>query len=339
MPGEMPDITNIMRLTTGYWASATLLAASELNLFGALSQDAGTSEAVASRLNADPRAVAMLLDACAALGLLTKETQGENVYYANTPSSAFFLVPESPGYMGGALRWAADQYAAWGNLAQSVRTGQPAVSPDLHLGADAEQTRAFVLGMHQRALGMARGVIHFVDMSGVTDVLDVGGGSGAFSCLLAQKYPTLQSTVLDLSSIVAISEDLIAQLGVSDRVKTRAGDAVTEDYGTEAYDAILFSGVLHQMSPATIQSMLAKARKALRPQGKLFICDLMTDAAGTHAPAAHLFSLQMLLTSEEGAVFAAESCVQWLENAGFESITSKPLPPPLPYVLVQALRG
>jgi len=38
MPDERPDIGQIMRLTTGYWASATLLAASELNLFGALAE-------------------------------------------------------------------------------------------------------------------------------------------------------------------------------------------------------------------------------------------------------------------------------------------------------------
>lgn len=332
---ERPDPSAIMQLTTGYWASATLLAANRIGLFGALAGEAKSAASVASALGTDLRATEMVLDACTGLGLLQKTTDADESVYGNAPAAAAFLVPGSPAYLGSALQWADDQYAAWGKLAQSVQTGQPAVAPEQHLGADPVQTRAFVLGMHQRAAGIARGVVPFLDMTGVKNLLDVGGGPGTYACLLAQQNPDLQVTVLDLDAIVAIASELIAQAGMSARVQTRAGDATSGDYGAAAYDAVLFSGVLHQMSPATIQKMFSGARQALRPGGKVLICDIMTDGTKAQPPFATLFSLQMLLTSAEGAVFSSAECVSWLEASGFDNITVRPLPPPLPYTLAQ----
>jgi hypothetical protein len=51
-----------------------------------------------------------------------------------------------------------------------------------------------------------------------------------------------------------------------------------------------------------------------------------------------LNTLQMLLTSAEGAVFSAEECAQWLTQAGFAHIAVRSLPPPLPYTIVTASR-
>jgi SAM-dependent methyltransferase len=336
MPTNQPDPTAIMALATGYWNSATLLAANELGLFGALAAGPLSAPAVAAHLHTGPRATAILLDACVALGLLTKQEPAGEPTYANTPATAAFLVPGSPGNLGGAIRWGADQYGAWGRLAQAVRADAPAVPPADHLGADPEQTRTFVLGMHNRALGVARGVIHFLDCTGVHRLLDVGGGPGTYSTLLAARYPELHATVLDLPGIVAVAQELIAQSDVRERVQVLVGDATTGDYGTESYDGILFSGVLHQMSPTTIRRMFAGAWRALIPGGRIVVSDMMLDATKTQPTFATLFSLQMLLTSAEGAVFSAAECEAWLTVTGFADVNVRPLPPPLPYVVVSA---
>ena len=339
-----------MQMATGYWNSATLLAANELDIFGALADAPLTSAQIAERLNMPARSLTMLLDACAGLGLLHKtlsekqprtepknaDTQGDRWTYANAPSTSAFLVRGQPGYLGDAIRWGADQYAAWGDLARGVRENGPVVAPALHLGADAEQTRRFVLGMHSRALGMARGVLHFLPFENTTHLLDVGGGPGTYAMLLAQKYPGLRVTVLDLPGVVAIAQELIAQAGLSDRIETRAGSAVEEEYGLETVDGVLFSGVLHQMDETTIRQMFAKAFRALQSGGKLIVSDIMLDASKTQPAFATLFSLQMLLTSEAGAVFAADECAAWLQGAGFVNVRVQPLPPPLPYVVIAA---
>lgn len=333
---NQPDPSAIMQLATAYWNSATLLAANEINLFGALGDTELPAQQVADRLQTPLRSTEMLLDACAGLGLLRKQKQAGAWTYANTPSAAAFLVPDRPGYLGNAIRWGAGQYEAWGKLEQAVRANAPIAQPAEHLGGDAEQTRRFVLGMHNRALGVARGVLHFLDFAETTQLLDVGGGPGTYAMLLAQKYPALQATVLDLPGVTAIAQELIAQAGLTARVQTLAGSALETEWDVAQYDGVLFSGVLHQMSGETIQRLFTKAYGALQPGGRLIVSDIMLDTSKTQPTFATLFSLQMLLTSVEGAVFSTAECVSWLQQVGFTSVQTQTLPPPLPYVVVTA---
>ena len=339
---DRPHPGPIMQMATGYWASATLFAANDMNLFGLLAEGPLTALDISRRAKVSVRGITLLLDACVGLGLLAKENtglqSGGNVY-RNTPSAEAFLVPGKSGYLGGALRWSADQYAVWGDLATSVRHGTPSTLPSLHLGEDPERTRSFVLGMHQRAMGVARGVIPFLNMEGVTRLLDVGGGPGAYASLLARQYPGLQVDVLDLPAVVAIAKELLTEAGLDDRVHVLAGDATSVDYGVEEYDGVLFSGVLHQMSSDIILHMLSSAHRALRPGGKVWISDMMLNADKTQPAFSTLFSLQMLLTSEEGAVFATDECLEWLQTTGFTDMEARPLPPPLPYVVVTARKS
>lgn len=327
-----PDPGRVMELATGYWPSAAFLAANELGVFAALAHGGRSAAQVAEALGADARATEMLLNACCALGLVLRDGSG----YSLSDDAAAFLVPGRPGFIGSAIAWSRDQYAAWGKLDVAVRTGAPVAPPQDHLGADPEQTRRFVLGMHQRALGVARGVVPFIDLAGCRALLDVGGGPGAYAVLLAQAYPALRVTVLDLPGIVAIAAELIDQAGMSDRVRVAAGDATSGDYGEGVADAALFSGVLHQMAPSTIERMFAGARRALTPGGRVIVSDMMLDESKTRPAFSALFSLQMLLASHEGAVFSEVECAQWLKQAGFGDVVARPLPPPLPYTIVTA---
>src|ERR1051326_6825311 len=137
-PSPEPNPATIMQMATGYWPAAPLLAANELNLFSLLADRRMTANAVSEWLKADLRGVTLLLDACVWLGLLVKENRESEAVYRNTPEATAFLVSGRPGYLGGALRWSADQYSAWGRLAASVRTGEPVSPPSQHLGEDPE---------------------------------------------------------------------------------------------------------------------------------------------------------------------------------------------------------
>ena len=326
------DPSQIMQLATGYWPSAALLAANELGVFAALGEGEADAAQVAQAIGADARATAMLLNACCGLGLTERTADG----YRLSADAAAFLLPGRPGYLGAAIAWSRDQYDAWGRLAQAVRSGAPVVPPQDHLGGDPDQTRRFVLGMHQRALGVASGVVPFLNLEGCATLLDIGGGPGAYAVLLARAHAGLRVTVLDLPGIVAIAAELIEQAGLGERVRVAEGDATSGDYGEAVADAALFSGVLHQMSPTTIARMFAGARRALRPGGRVLVSDLMLDESKTQPPFSALFSLQMLLASNEGAVFSEAECVGWLANAGFVEARVQRLPPPLPYSVVTA---
>ncbi|NLH99817.1 MAG: methyltransferase domain-containing protein [Chthonomonadales bacterium] len=331
----MPDPSPIFDLATGYWRSAAFLAAANTGVFEALADGADTPSGVAARLGTDPRATHMLLDACTAMGLLVRHDEA----FALTDTAQMFLVPGSPAYLGSALKWSSDQYEPWGRLADAVRRGRPVVDMAAHLGDDPDQTRAFVLGMHERALGVARGVVGYLNIGDARDLLDVGGGPGTYSMLLAQRYASLRATVLDLPGVIRWTRKLVGDAGLDDRVSVVAGDAMVGDYGVSTYDAVLFSGVLHQMSEASIRRMFAGAIRALRPGGVVLISDIMMAPDGSGPLFATLFALQMLLTTAEGGVFRSNACERWLVEAGFVSVTSRVLPPPMPYTVVQGERA
>ncbi len=327
-----PNPRRVMDMACAFYESSVLLAAVELNVFDALARAGeATAEALATVGGLDPRGLRLLLDACAALGLVEKSGD----VYRNGAEARCFLVPGAPGDLSGALRYNRDVYPAWGKLPELVRSGKPVEAPALHLGDDAERTRRFVLSMHGRALGMGRAVVPLVDLGRRQRLLDIGGGSGAYSMLLAEAHAGLQATVLDLPGIVAVSRELIAARGLRDRVTCLAGDYRTTPFPA-GQDAVIIFGVLHQEEPASIRAILRRAHAALAAGGVIYIMDLMTDASRCHPRFSALFAVNMALTTDHGWVFAREELGDWLREAGFVDFACRELPPPMPHWLASA---
>ncbi len=327
-----PD--RIVAMASAFYESQVLFTASELGLFGTLARlGPATAAAVAAENGLDLRGATLLLDACTALKLLAKE----GARYANTSEAALFLVPGAAGDLGQAIAYNRDVYAAWGRLAQFVRAGRPVEPPALHLGVDAARTRRFVMAMHGRALGIGRQVTPLVDLTGRRRLLDVGGGPGTYSVLLAKAHPGLQCEVLDLPAVAAIADELIEQQGMADRVRVRAGDYHAEALG-QGYDVILFFGMLHQESPVAIQDLFQRAYAALAPDGVVYVLDMMTDATHTQPAFSALFAVNMALTTEHGWVFSDAELRAWLAGAGFDDCSVRLLPPPMPHWLARARR-
>lgn len=331
MPPSL-DPQPILDIANAFYQSQTLFTASDAGIFAHLAaHPEATADETAAALDLAPRGVRLLMDACVAIGLLMKD--GDR--YDNTPMAGFFLVPGSPGDLSRAIRYNRDVYPAWGRAGEFVRRGQPVEKPAIHLGDDAERTRAFVLSMHGRALGIGRAVVPMIDLAGCTSVLDVGGGPGTYSVLLAQANPGIRSTVLDLPGVVAVASELIAQQNMQERVTTLAGSYHETPFPPNQ-DAVLFFGMLHQESPEAICALFENAFAALRPGGRVFVMDMMTDATHTAPVFSALFALNMALTTENGWVFSDAELVGWLEGAGFEGVAIRPLAPPMPHWLATA---
>ena len=326
--------TAIVDTASAFYDSCVLFAASDLGVFAALAkkpdQDAA---ALAAACGLDQRGARLLLDACVALGLLTKD--GDS--YSNTPDTAMFLVPGAPGDLSGAIRYNRDVYAAWGRLPELARTGKPVEKPELHLGEDKARTRAFVLAMHGRALGIGRSVVPLLDLANRKRLFDVGGGPGTYSALIARANPHISCTVLDLPGIVAVADELLAAQDLNGRVRTIAGDYRSVAFPS-GMDAVIFFGVLHQESSESISDLFRRAYGALNPGGIVYVLDMMTDATHTQPKFSALFAVNMALTTPNGWVFSDAELKGWFEDAGFRKFACRPLPPPMPHWLASAIK-
>lgn len=330
-----PDPSLLMQLSTAYWGSQTLLTANRLGLFSLLKDGPRGSDQLAADLDFQPRHLLLFLRACVGLGLLVETSPGQ---FGNSPLSAAFLVPGQPGFMGNAISYSDDLYETWGKLGSTLESGTPPMKTDTYTGDDEERTRHFVYGMHDRALGIGHAMAGLVDLQGRTRMLDVGGGPGTYSSLFAQRNPGLHSTVMDLPGVVAIAREIIASLGVGDRVDTFAGDYLNDPW-PDGNDVVLISGVFHRESEQGCRALIASASAALEPGGLLIVSDVFTDAGNASPLFATLFGLNMMLTAPNGGVHADADVGQWMTDEGFGDIQYSPFPPPMPHRIVMGIKA
>jgi SAM-dependent methyltransferase len=319
----------LMKLSTAYWDSQVLLTANRIGLFDVLAEGALDIDAVASRLKTVPRPTRLLLKACVGLGLLEEHPNG----FRNSPLSSTFLVSGKPAYMGNAIRYSDNLYGGWGALETALREDRPVVAAETYLGRDPRKTRDFVHGMHDRAMGIGRALVGLVDLAGRRRMFDIGGGPGTYSALFALRYPELRSVVMDLPEVVAIAAEIIAGMGVADRVSTLAGDYKQTPFPNDV-DVVLISGVFHRESEDTCRQLIERAAESLSPGGLLLISDVFTDAGGTQPAFAAMFGLNMMLSAPDGGVHADSDVVRWMTDAGISGAEICRFPPPMPHRLI-----
>jgi hypothetical protein len=326
----LPNPALLMRLALAHRSSMALFAAAELDVFTPLSQGARSAAEVARACGSQPEPTRMLLDACAAEGLLTRS----GGLFQNTPIAEAYLVKGRPAYIAHGLKFAEDLYPAWGRLADTVRTGRPAMAHDTVLGEDKEKTRAFVFAMHERARGISAVLPYNVEFSGRRRLLDVGGGPGTYSITLVQQTPGLTSTVLDLPGVLEVTREIVDQHGAGDRIELLSGDYRTSPFGS-GYDAALLSGMMHRELPETCRLLLQKTFDAMVPGGMAVVSDVFFENDDKNSPPfATYFALNMMLMAQHGSAHAKTEMSRWMTEAGFARVEVRDLPPPNPHSLV-----
>jgi ubiquinone/menaquinone biosynthesis C-methylase UbiE len=329
------DSGPLLGMLYAYQGSAILMGSHELGIYDVLAEGPLTLQEVASRLGTPPRSTMLVLNACVAMGLL-HEAGGQ---YSNSPLAGKFLVRDKPHYLGRVVAKEQEFYAPWGQMSQAVRADKAQLPPIAErLQLDPATANNFLLALHDLGLLNASALPDHVDLRGRHKLLDVGGGVGTFSILLAQKNPQIQAVVLDLPQVRTLAEDTIASYGLSDRISFQEGDYNAPSLG-EGYDVVLLSNILHDNSEESSQQLLAKSYRALVEGGLVVVNEFFLDEGGTSPPVAAIFSLLMMLENQGAAEYPTEQIKRWLLEAGFVDPVAHRLPEPSPMVVAVARKG
>jgi ubiquinone/menaquinone biosynthesis C-methylase UbiE len=191
----------------------------------------------------------------------------------------------------------------------------------------ADWTSAFIAAMDRNARERAPHVLRAVGSGGIERMLDVGGGSGAYSIAFARANPALQAEILDLPAVCAIARRHIDEAGLTDRIKTREGDLRLGLPGEE-YDLVLVSAICHMLSPEENLELLRKCHGALHPGGRLVVQDFILEEDKTAPKSAALFSLNMLVGTVAGSSYSEGEYADWFGRAGFRKVSRVRLPGP-----------
>jgi len=175
----LTDVRDISRIGYGFMASRALFAALDADVFGHLAHGAKSLDALAHDTGLAAGRLRPLLTACVALGLLARDGEG----YANAPASATYLVRTSPAYFGDYFRFQVSRqiYPTLLHLDAALRGERVDFYSQLR---DPREASAFTRAQHSGSLGPAHVVARLVDLTDARRLLDVAGGSGAFSIVL-----------------------------------------------------------------------------------------------------------------------------------------------------------
>ena len=321
----------LLELSDQYWEACALHAGVKLDVFTALGVSSLTAEEVAAKVGGNGRAMAILLNALSALGLLTKQADR----YADTPAARERLSQDSSQYLGYIILHHHHLMTSWSELPTAVRTGTPVRRRE----APSQEIReAFLMGMFNLAMEIAPQAAQEIDLAGRRRLLDLGGGPGTYAIQFCLANPELRATVYDLPTSRPFAEKTIRRFGLEERVDFAAGDFTTDTLpGT--YDAVWMSHVLHAEGPEACRKLVRKAAAALMPGGLILIHDFLLDESLDAPLFPALFSLNMVLGTAEGRAYSDREIREMLRDAGMTRIERLPFRGPNDSGIVAGVAG
>jgi (2Fe-2S) ferredoxin/predicted O-methyltransferase YrrM len=317
--GALPD--DLQQRIRAFQESRVILTALELDLFTAVGEGA-TAPQLAGKIGANARAAEMLMNALVALGLLAKQ----DGTFRNTPVSARYFAEGSKDNARLALMHTAHLWRRWSTLTECVRAGT-SVTYQERADRGEDWTQAFIAAMHRNASERAPLVVAAVGTEGIERMLDLGGGSGAYSIAFAKASERIHAEIVDLPAALPIAQGHIRKAGLADRIQTHEGDLRRGEFGS-GYNLVFVSAICHMLSDKENRDLLKRCSAALAPMGRIVVQDFVLEADKTAPKMAALFALNMLVGTHAGSSYSEDEYAAWLRQAGFRDVRRIRLPGP-----------
>ncbi|MDY0081641.1 MAG: methyltransferase [Ignavibacteriaceae bacterium] len=313
---EIKSSDDIRETANAFRESRILLTAIELNIFSVLDKHMMTSEDVSEKINADAKATDRLMNALCSMGLLKKIKKR----FYNSDIASKYLIKGNPDFMGN-LYHSNNLWNSWSNLTESVKQGK-SQKPALTKEEKDDWTEAFIGAMHYRGVNQGKITALMIDLSNIKTMLDVGGGSAAFSMEIVKRNPSINAVVLDLPSVIPLTKKYAAEAGLLDKFNFIEGNYLSTDFGC-GYDLILLSAIIHINSYEQNKTLIKKCADSLNKNGMIIISDFIMNEDRTKPYRGALFSLNMLVGTANGDTYTEQEISEWFEAAGISKIERK----------------
>ncbi len=210
--------------------------------------------------------------------------------------------------------------AAFWTYAESAGRGEPAAADDPH-------TSAYSRLMAASQPMVAEQVLDSVDLSRHRQLLDVGGGHGAFVRQVAARHPGLRLGLFDLPPVAAEARTVLDAAGFP-QIASHGG-SFRDDPLPQGADVISLVRICHDHDDNVVQALLARVHAALPPGGKLLIAEPMAGTPGAEAMGDAYFGLY-LWAMGSGRARTAAAYLAMIRAAGFAR--AREIRTPLPMV-------
>jgi hypothetical protein len=304
----------ILDMMRAYQVPCLLAAAADLDLFEKLTPAPRTASEVAAAASCNLRAVTILLDALASVGVIIKQDE----QYSISPELAPFLCEVFPQSVIAMLRHQANCLRNWSRLPWTVHSGKPEYPGPSIRGEDADKA-SFIEAMHVVSRGVADELVQEIHPGNVCCVLDLGGASGSWTTAWLKAEPQSRAIIFDLPHVIPMARERFATSPFAERIELCAGDFNTDALPKGA-DLAWVSAIIHQNSPDQNRVLYRRIAAALEPHGWIYIRDIVMEPSRTAPVAGALFAVNMLSATEEGNSYCLTEIQEDLQSAGFMDV-------------------
>ena len=282
----------LFQMATAYWLSQAIYVAAKLGIADLLKDSPRSSAALAAATGSDASSLFRVLRALSSVGVFSQLDKDcfalsrlGDVLRSDVPGSLRAIV----------ITIGEIHYQACGELLHSVRTGSPAFDHVFgtslfdYLQENARAADVFNRGMTNLSSLLAHAILLAYDFSGVTSMVDVGGGEGELLIRILELYPEMTGVVFDVANSLGTPR---RTMGSAERCSCITGnffDSVPE--GAEVY---VLCGVVHDWSDDLAVTILSNCRKAMANNGRALIVEMIVPKTNS-ASFSKLLDLNMMV--------------------------------------------
>jgi hypothetical protein len=301
-PSTAESRRRLLELIQGYRTTQVLYAAASLGIAEALRGDPRASRDLAAAVGADEPSLVRLLRALISLELVRLDPDD---HYGLTDAGTLLDGQSPASVRAGILLEGSTLYEHWGDLVDSVRTGQNTYQR--RYGVDAwtyrvshpERRKLFDGAMQEQSAWRVAAVVDAYDFSGLAAIVDVGGGRGSLLAGILKKYPAASGVLFDQPAVVADAAAVLAAAGVVDRCRV-VGGSFFESVPADG-DAYILSVVIHDWDDEPASAILTTCRRAMSGSSRLLLVERVLPDQPSGEVSSYLSDLNMMhnLTGRE----------------------------------------
>ena len=285
-PQALPPHAQLIQMGTASWVSGIVYAAARVGLADHLAAGPRSADELAGPTGTHAPSLHRLMRALASLGILTSQD-----------GQRFALTPVGEALRAGAAGAACDTLLAfgshwfwhgWEEIIYSLQTGKSGFEKAFGMPvfeflsrhpAEASHFSGAMVGFHGAEPPAVAGAF---DFSGFKVVVDVGGATGNMLAAILSRHTGPRGVLFDRPQVVREAPALLKAHGVDGRVTIEGGSFFeTVPPGGDAY---LLSHVIHDWSEDQCLTILGHCRKAIRPDGRLLIVEMVLPTGDTPHP-------------------------------------------------------
>jgi hypothetical protein len=319
MSEETPT-TRLMSLLLGGMAAQVVRTIAELRLADRMGREAYAAADLAAVTRVPPEAVERLLRAAMTLDLAAQEPDGR---FRLTDLGA--QLSDGPGGFGPIARNYAGEsiWQSMRGLAETVRTGAPAVTHQLGVGVSFElyardPALAAEFDASMAAMSDATGPLVAAAYPFAGLIVDVGGGAGRLLAQILTAHPAARGLVFDLPPVAEKARAFLAEKGLTGRCDAVGGDMF--EAVPEGGDVYVLSAVLHDWPPEAALKLLQSVRRAMTPTARLVLVErVLAEQPTANALDRNDAMIDLLMMVRNGGRERTEAQYRaLLGDAGFE---------------------